>query len=723
MTGTLRQGGLAQRLGAIVAVAALGVGTVAFLQQLDTPPDILNSQFDGRTWLELRDGTANSFILANGITGFVEAKAEGSTDADDAAAFIASTDTTTLLGSRSQLYAVADGSHGVETFDGGRGNAALLPAGLVLAGDTVAVRRLQAEVWSDPIVVSDDTEAVGDADVVGDGTQAWVLRARGDRRVVLRIGTDLAVAATSDAPSDTTGLLLVDGRPYLVAGDGYRPVDGGGSQLPRATGGGMAPMAVFASGGMWALGDGTRLTVTAPGTPQRQLSAPAPVRSIAVWHGRTWFTTDDGLFWVEGDEVNQVELFRGAGRFFIDGGRLWATADSFTASIDRLQQPTVFDLSSYQFELCAGGCTAEQAQDFLDEQTTTTAPADDDENDDDVTTTTEAPPDLSLPNVIPTTSTDPAVKITTTTAQPTENTEGDTVPPENTEVIDTTIAPVETTAPPITDPPPPPDTDPPPPVTDPPPPPAGLVLYFNDNSDPLTGESVDVTYGYTGSSRSCDAGDQVGGTLSWNGSGSPRDVSLPRGRNGQSGTESLGISPGDLTVTLTMCGATTSISRFVGTAEPWLGAISVSGQVEEGGSATASAQFFAPSGWTANPTWSFGAGGCPAGSTIGGDVSGNRTSASLSFPSAGTYCVSLIVSFVADGNAIDLSSDQAMDASATTTTVDETTTTTVDETTTTAVLDTTTTVVPDTTTTTVPDTTTTVPDTTTTTTTTAPPVP
>src|SRR6187402_2590229 len=92
----------------LVTLAVLA-GAAAAVIELGEPPDrVAAEEFDGRTWLTTDGGR---LVLANGISGLVEAQASTDDDIPRGLRFAGSNRRATLLESDRQAVLVADGSH------------------------------------------------------------------------------------------------------------------------------------------------------------------------------------------------------------------------------------------------------------------------------------------------------------------------------------------------------------------------------------------------------------------------------------------------------------------------------------------------------------------------------------------------------------------------------------------------------------------------------------
>jgi hypothetical protein len=654
-----------RRFGAVVTVVSLVVGGLALIQRLSTPPEISNSEFDGRTWRQGRGG-AEWFVLLNGITGALEGKTEATVPGDTGVvSFVSSAGAATLLGTDTTLYAIEDGSHQFQVFEGQAGAAALLGDRVIISSDDIAIRSKNPGGYSDPIIVPSDTTPIpGETNavtVVANGDSAWVLRSQGGRRVVVRISSDGTVDETITVDDQSTNLILVDGQPYVRTPSLYEAVEQA-TTLDASTSG-VGPTVAVERDGVWAIAEGPRLTVSRDDDRQQTLSTDGPVRSIALWHGRIWLSTPNGLYWVDlgtGDapETTSIDGVSQEGfTFYEDGGRLWASGSQSTVSIDRRGVPTIF--KSLDASICpAAGCTREGVASEIDSSTTTTSP---EQPEDSAATTTTAvpPPSLTPPVTLPTT-TAPADSTTFPTTTPPLT----TVPPstpsngtgvttsaasETTASIETTVV-VETTTPISTDPPP----APPPTTTDPP---RSFDPYISvrQSGGNSTGEIVEVLFGYVGSSQVCPAGDSILGTLDVGGQPA-RQVALPRSSDGASGgPEAFVVPPGttNVSATISLCGQSrttqTTITPSTPAPQPQVDQnitleSSASAPYPLNAVVNASVGYSLPPGWSIkNRTWIVGP--CSSETQDQGVAGDGRLSVQFTITQATRYCISLAVAF------------------------------------------------------------------------------
>lgn len=693
-------------------VAVSGIAAIAAPALLERPTDQRAEEVDGRTWLALRRASGPTLVLANGISGLVEAQATSATDLPATVRFAGSDRRFTLLRGADQAVVVADGTHraSVAPLERG-GTAALVDQSVLTIGADLVVRAISASgELQAPVTLEGAGQAVPGAQPVVDGQgAAWVMRQSGATRRAVRIGPD-GVEASVALDGATSELVVIDGR--AVARAGSRLIGLDGRDGPAVGEAAVIPSVAVATGGAWATATGTSIELTVAGS-SRRIGAPRPVTRLAVWYGAVWASTDRGVLDTSGPTAAMVPGMDGPTSMFTDGGRLWFVNATTAAAVDRDQQVTVFRLTGVDLDLCVGDCSAEDAvrygKQHLASTTTSAAPAPEQ------APPTPPAPALTLPPLVP-----PAVSTT-----PTSSTSTTTTSSTSTTTTSTTAAPAAAAVAesPATDPPSPPqttttsappspssssslslseatlappfpldtepapvDTTPPSPATDPPAgststgpesttstaPPAHageVTLYFTDDSDPLLGGTTTVAFGFRGSGRDCLAnGGQVAdghtvAEVTWDGSTSGHqrvDVDL-----GAEARTDVDIAPGSIRVTVTLCGLRASIDRHVsGDPPPELDEISLAGEPAEQSTVTATAAYRYTDGWVPSSRWAFGR--CASTERIDGIDGPTETSASLRFEGSGRYCVRLTVTFRREGDRAVRSQSRRVDLGVTT---------------------------------------------------------
>jgi hypothetical protein len=708
-----------------MATAAVGA-SVAVVPTSDPPPKATTAEFDGRTWLH----TPAGYLLVNGISGAIEASAPSTQPVGMTVAGSAARRTALLDATRATAVVIDDRSHQVTAVDTRAAAAVQTSAGALVLGDPSVF--VPAEDAASPTILPDLVATQADAIVDSSGL-TWALVGNDSGRSLLTINDVGVIVGTR--PATASDVLLVDGRAFVRLADGVSPVDGGDT-LP-ANPDDLLPTVVESSGGLWSTASGATVT-TRRGATRTELTAPADVASLAIWHGTTWFATASDVVRIT-DASTQAVPIAGAAAAYVDGGRLWFVGDTRAMSIDRAQRVTVFDIATADLSLCVETCAATDAIEFNEDQAdqstttttvadtpplgaTTTAPA--------ITTTSTIASALTLPPALPTTTAPSTTQPTATTRAPaTPSTSSatstsirtgpstsaapqassTTAPaPSTSPATSTTVAPAPTTTPPT--------TPPPPPVG------GGSLVLGVVSASPLRPGPIVVRIGFRGSRTQCSVnGGPIGSgvadaRITVTGSAA-RTVGVRLAASGNSGgtaDETVEVQGGTSTITLTMCGLTTATTiDVVPSASPSLGSISSSGIAAVGSTITFAASLTTPSGWTtSSAVWSFGR--CGAEQPITGTIGNGSTSANAAPQTVGEHCAQVAVTFTNGTLTQQANQQSSIDVADSTTSTSTTTSTTVQGATTTSSTTTTTT----TTTTTIPTTTSTTTTTTTTSTTT-----
>lgn len=673
----MRRGRWARRVqprAVIAAVTVSALAGVALVVAFGDPPDRLgHDEVDGRTWLAVSRSAGGALVLANGISGLVEAEAVTDADLPSAIGFAGSDRRSTLLRGDDAVVVVADGSHQgqVVPLDADAG-AALVGGRLLTVDETSELRTIETDGSLGaprPIAIEGPVRS-GTMPVVDDDGVAWLLTSDD----LVAVDADGSVRERRAVPDGATGLVLVDGEAYVRTAAALEAVDGSG-QLRGAGPDGVTPSVAVATEGRWAAGDGSTIVLS----DDQRVDAGGDVDGLAVWHGAVWWSTAQGVHSLIGTATDTVADMRGPFRVFHDGGRLWFVGPIGAVAIDDRQHATVFRLTSVDLSLCIDDCSPDDAVDRSDRSTTppTTSPD-------------APPPTITLPPVVPTAPSTTSTTSTTTTTEPppptteraretTSTTTASTAPPATTIVPSTVAAPVDATSttvvatsvatvpispplppepdlPDLPEPPDPPDPPDPPNPPDPPdpttPPGGGAVVLGIGGPDPLPPGQATITVGFDGTAQQCRAnggaptGGSAPGVLQWSGAGDgTRPIAAPIGG---SGNETIEVTAGELTVTFTICGLSATVTRLVASAEPTVGEISISGTPAIGETLTASVPFEPGAGWSlGSTTWR--AGPCPSPPEVGaGSTSDTASSVTFTPAQAGRHCVSVVVSFVAD---------------------------------------------------------------------------
>ena len=227
---------------ALWTVVALVAGVLVVSWLADPPDRVVAQEIDGRTWLSVRRPADTDLVLANGVSGLVEAEADVAGTVPDDLRFGGSDGRFTVLAADGEAVVVADGTHAgsvVELDDGA--TSVLGGGGLLTAGTDVSVRSIATDgTIGEPAVVDDaGTPVAGVAPVVDGDGYTWVLT-DGRRSRSRRPGRQRR--RPLDVDPDTSGLLVVDGRAFAQSERGARrarrrsPAPGGRRARRRAVG-------------------------------------------------------------------------------------------------------------------------------------------------------------------------------------------------------------------------------------------------------------------------------------------------------------------------------------------------------------------------------------------------------------------------------------------------------------------------------------------------------
>ena len=126
---------------ALWTVVALVAGVLVVSWLADPPDRVVAQEIDGRTWLSVprRDDTA--LVLANGVSGLVEAEADLTDSVPADLRFGGSDGRFTVLAGDGEAVVVADATHAGSVVDLDEGATSVLGGGgLLTAGADVSVR-------------------------------------------------------------------------------------------------------------------------------------------------------------------------------------------------------------------------------------------------------------------------------------------------------------------------------------------------------------------------------------------------------------------------------------------------------------------------------------------------------------------------------------------------------------------------------------------------------
>lgn len=413
----------------VAGLLALGVGVAV----ASPPRSAAFDDADGRTWLPVAGPQGGDrLLLANGLSGLVEADATVDGGGGSPLRFVASRGRTTLLaGDGGRLVVVDDGTHRTATRTE-PGAAALVPGGVLVLGDGGA-RLLPGDLAGPGRAVALPVPPVDGAEPVVDaGGRAWYLGEPrgGGGRVAVRLdlgnggGRADGAADVVPVPAGTTGLLAADGDVVALGPGGATVVGRGGIAYPApssAAAGRIDPEIAVATGGTWATAAGSVVTTSGDGAGAGgEQDLGDDVRALAVWHGRVVAVTAGGAWTGPAGRLAAVPDVGPGATLHLDGGVLWITSGQRAVAIDPDHEQVAFDLTAADVSLCVGDCSAAAASSFLEDRATpppTVPPA----GPSPAPTTTQPPRRLepaAVTPTLPTTSTTRAAAPTTTSTQP-----------------------------------------------------------------------------------------------------------------------------------------------------------------------------------------------------------------------------------------------------------------------------------------------------------------
>lgn len=660
----------------VVTALAVVVATVA-LAIVAPPAEERAGELDGRTWLTVPTDDGAEVVLVNGFSGRIEARARHHGDLDADLDFANSTAAATLLTAGTVAAVVRDGDHSTTV---------LRATDAVLIDDGGADAHLVAVVDDGIEVTSVATghrfAAALPADVLVTGTpladdagRAHVVGVRLGEPVLVTVHLDDGLhVRRRTLPAGTRSLVVVDGQPLARIDDGLRHVDDMHvADVPAdavvATVAHDVDVPAWARGGRIHTGDGA-----AP------VAAGGDVVELASWGGAAYaiVTTPDGakVVRVGGGVVTTLGSSAVAPSFRLDGGLLWAVADTSALAIWRDGTATAFDLAEVDLEVCVAPCDADAFQDQVAEAAERARDQIDRDARADSTTTEPRPVQLPDQEPIQTTTTDSVPATTTTvpapptseapaaatTARPTTTVAAipstaaqaspPTTPPPTTPAPTTTIRrPASTTS-----------TAAPPPTVD-----DGVALALD--VDVRDGTGI-VTFFVGGRAADCSAGAATAGAaeaqLAWKGAATGRTTTTLRwvGGSARSQVQSIRIPDvdgDDLTVQLAACSKITTRTWTdpAHRTRPELTPIGFAPHAPTPGSTVrASVGVLGGDGWALTSTsWRAG----PCGETV---PVGDGTTLAVSFlaPTPGAYCASVIASFADGETRTSDRTDAAVDA-------------------------------------------------------------
>ncbi len=140
---------------ALWTVVALVAGVLVVSWLADPPNRVAAQEIDAGTWLSVQRQAETDLVLANGVSGLVEAEADVAGTVPDDLRFGGSDGRFTVLASDGEAVVVADGTHAGSIVDLDDGAASVLGGGgLLTTGTEVSVRSIATDgAIGEPTVV------------------------------------------------------------------------------------------------------------------------------------------------------------------------------------------------------------------------------------------------------------------------------------------------------------------------------------------------------------------------------------------------------------------------------------------------------------------------------------------------------------------------------------------------------------------------------------------
>ncbi len=163
---------------ALWTVVALVAGVLVVSWLADPPDRVVAQEIDGRTWLSVPRRADTALVLANGVSGLVEAEADLTDSVPADLRFGGSDGRFTVLSGDGEAVVVADATHAGSVVDLDEGATSVLGGGgLLTAGTEVSVRDIATDgTVGDPATLVDaGTPVAGVAPVVDGDGNTWVL--------------------------------------------------------------------------------------------------------------------------------------------------------------------------------------------------------------------------------------------------------------------------------------------------------------------------------------------------------------------------------------------------------------------------------------------------------------------------------------------------------------------------------------------------------------------
>lgn len=355
--------------GVITGVLVIvGVGVA-----LASPPRSAGfEEYDGRTWLPVERASGTHLLLVNGLSGLIEAEA----DLDQSVGGIRFADSTserTLFATETGSMVVDDATHSAAVRPGYGAGGAVLVGGRVLALDRSGAELMPANLAGQPTRIPLPLAPVDGTFPVVDGLgRAWYLGATpGGGRAAVLLGDGAGQPRVVGVHPSTRRLLVVDGAVQATGDDALRAVEGTASRATTAPAEDrIDPTVAVDTGGLWASAHGPAVTTITESALQEQQELPEAVTALAVWHGRVVALTANGAFTGRMGQLAAIPEIGPGATLHVDGGLLWLSGRERSVAISPSHDRVTLEISNADLSLCVGDCSAAAASSFLEDVAT-----------------------------------------------------------------------------------------------------------------------------------------------------------------------------------------------------------------------------------------------------------------------------------------------------------------------------------------------------------------
>ena len=363
------------RLAGIITGVLVIVGVGAALA---SPPRSAGlDEYDGRTWLPVERESGTHLLLVNGLSGLIEAEADLEQSVGPIR-FADSTSEHTLFATGTGSLVVDDASHGAAVRPGYGAGGAVLVGGGALAIDRSNAELMPASLVGEPDRIPLPLPPVDGTSLVVDGRgRAWYLGATPDGgRAAVRLGDRAAEPRVVDLDPSTRRLLVVDGAVQATGDDAVRSVEGKASRSTTTPAGDrIDPTVAVGTGGLWASALGREVTTVTESAVQERQELPEAVAALAVWHGRVVAVTANGAFTGGMGQLLPIPEIGPGATLHVDGGLLWLSGRERSVAISPSHDRVVLEILNADLSLCVGDCSAAAASSFLEDVATAPLPA------------------------------------------------------------------------------------------------------------------------------------------------------------------------------------------------------------------------------------------------------------------------------------------------------------------------------------------------------------